>query len=192
MLTKAAICVTLLIGALVSVPVSAQPSSQSQDPTTKSRKVKDEPKKAFKQWLMEVEPILTQAEKDAWPKLHTDEEREQFIATVWRDRDPDPDTEENEFRDQYFERFAYVNEHFASGIQDRSWPYLPAVWKAGRCRITSGRRTISTRVMGRRRVYLNFSFRALVLSQSSRACGSHSRVRRSNRHRRIPAGAKSV
>jgi hypothetical protein len=69
MLTKAAICVTLLIGTLVSVPVSAQPSSQSQDPTTKPRKVKDEPKKAFKIWFVEVEPILSQAEKDAWHKM---------------------------------------------------------------------------------------------------------------------------
>ena len=128
MLTKAAICVMLLIGALVSVPVSAQPASQNQDPTTKPRKVKDEPKKAFKQWLVEVEPILTQAEKDAWPKLQTDEEREQFIDTIWHNRDPDPDTEENEFRDQYFERLAYVNEHFASGTPgyktDRGRVYL--------------------------------------------------------------------
>ena len=29
--------------------------------------------------------------------------------------DLDPDTEENEYREQYYERIAYANEHFASG-----------------------------------------------------------------------------
>ena len=48
--------------------------------------------------------------------LQTDEERENFIENFWRRRDPNPDTEENEYREEYYERIAYANEHFASGI----------------------------------------------------------------------------
>ena len=90
--------------------------------------MKNEPNKAFKDWLREVEPIMTEDERRAWNLLNTDEEREQFIPEWWRKRDPDPDTEENEYREAYYERLAYVNEHFSSGIPgyktDRGKIYL--------------------------------------------------------------------
>jgi GWxTD domain-containing protein len=47
---------------------------------------------------------------------------------VWHSRDPDPDTEENEFREQFYERVAYANEHFSSGkagrLTDRGRIYI--------------------------------------------------------------------
>jgi GWxTD domain-containing protein len=88
-------------------------------PDEKPRKISREPKKAFVDWIKDVDPILTQAERDAWKKLQTDEEREQFIQEVWRGRDPDPDTEENEFKEQFYERVTYANEHFSSGKPGR-------------------------------------------------------------------------
>jgi GWxTD domain-containing protein len=98
------------------------------DPDQKPRKVKQEPKKAYVQWVSDVDPILTQAERDAWKKLQTDDEREKFIEDFWRSRDPDPDTEENEFKQEYFERIAYTNEHFSSGkpgrLTDRGRIYI--------------------------------------------------------------------
>jgi len=121
--------IILIFSALVvTVNINAQPATKSGDPQDKPRKVKQEPHKAFKQWLQEVEPIIRPEERDAWNKLQTDAEREQFILEFWRLRDPDPDTEENEYREAYFERFAYVNEHFATGIPgyktDRGKIYL--------------------------------------------------------------------
>jgi GWxTD domain-containing protein len=115
-----------LFGLIFVAPqVLAQPE---QDPEKKPLKIKSEPDKAFKEWREEVEPILTDQERRGWDKLKTNEEREQYIATFWRLRDPDPDTQENEYREAYFERFAYVNEHFASGIPgyktDRGKIYL--------------------------------------------------------------------
>src|SRR5690606_6892755 len=59
--------------------------------------------------------IITDEEKRAFKALATDEERENFIASFWARRDPNPDTEENEYREEYYERIAYANEHFASG-----------------------------------------------------------------------------
>ena len=98
-------------------PKQVRPAKQNQNPDENSRKVKAEPDDAFTRWLKEdVAPIITNEERAAFAKLKTNEEREQFIHTFWDNRDPTPDTEENEYRDEYYERVAYANEHFASGV----------------------------------------------------------------------------
>lgn len=100
---------------------------KAQDPTEKPRNVKPELKKAYKDWLdKDVTYIITDEERKAFKKLQTDDEREKFIEEFWRRRDPDPDTDENEFKEQYYERIAYANENFASGIPG---------WKTDRGRI---------------------------------------------------------
>ena len=105
----------------------AQDPRQTQDPMEKPRNVKPELKKAYKDWLeKDVTYIITDEERRAFKKLATDDEREKFIEEFWRRRDPDPDTEENEFKEEYYERIAYANEHFASGIPG---------WKSDRGRI---------------------------------------------------------
>ena len=107
----------LLLVAFTTLSIPAQQTKPSPD--DKPRKVKRELKKAYVEWINEVEPILTQAERDAWKKLDTNEEREQFIEDFWRSRDPDPDTDENEFKQEFYERIAYANEHFSSGKPGR-------------------------------------------------------------------------
>jgi len=114
---------------LVSFSTLSIPAQQTKpSPDEKSRKIKRELKRAYVEWVDDVDPILTQAERDAWKKLQTDEEREKFIEDFWRSRDPDPDTEENEFKQEFFERIAYANEHFSSGkpgrFTDRGRIYL--------------------------------------------------------------------
>ena len=105
----------------------AQDPRQSQDPMDKPRNVKPELKKAYKDWLeKDVTYIITDEERKAFKKLATDDERERFIEEFWRRRDPDPDTDENEFKEEYYERIAYANEHFASGMPG---------WKSDRGRI---------------------------------------------------------
>src|SRR5882724_1910240 len=102
-------------------------NGQGQDPSQRERNVKPELKKAYKDWLeKDVAYIITDEERKAFKKLATDDERERFIEEFWRRRDPDPDTDENEFREEYYERIAYANEHFASGIPG---------WKSDRGRI---------------------------------------------------------
>ena len=99
----------------------------SQDPTSKVRKVTAELKEAYKKWRnTDVAYIITKEEKKAFDALTTDEERENFIENFWRRRDPNPDTEENEYREEYYERIAYANEHYTSGIPG---------WKTDRGRI---------------------------------------------------------
>src|SRR5437588_4194429 len=102
-------------------------SEKTQDPSEKTRNVKPELNKAYKDWLeKDVAYIITDEERKAFKKLQTDDERERFIEEFWRRRDPDPDTDENEYREEYYERIAYANEHFSSGIPG---------WKSDRGRI---------------------------------------------------------
>jgi hypothetical protein len=107
-----------LVLAAASLSGFAQDPRQSQqDPMDKPRNVKPELKKAYKDWLeKDVTYVITDEERRAFKKLATDDERERFIEEFWRRRDPDPDTDENEFKEEYYERIAYANEHFASGI----------------------------------------------------------------------------
>ncbi|HEX6624652.1 MAG TPA: GWxTD domain-containing protein, partial [Pyrinomonadaceae bacterium] len=102
-------------------------NQDAQDVPDRERTVKKERTDIFKKWMeQDVVYIITSDEKRAFKKLATDEEREQYIEAFWRRRDPNPDTEVNEYLEEHFERIAYANQHFASGIPG---------WKTDRGRI---------------------------------------------------------
>jgi GWxTD domain-containing protein len=123
-----------------SQPAPASSSGQDagdQDPlkrppTEKQKKLnskalRQELGRSYKKWLDEdVRWIITDQERQAFRQLSNDEERDQFIEAFWQRRDPTPDTEENEFKEEHYRRMAYANEHFAAGIPG---------WKTDRGRI---------------------------------------------------------
>jgi len=83
----------------------------------------------YKKWLDEdVRWIITDEESKAFKSLANDEERDQFIEQFWLRRNPNPDSPENEFRDEHYARIAYANEHFAAGkpgwMTDRGHIYI--------------------------------------------------------------------
>jgi GWxTD domain-containing protein len=65
-----------------------------------------------KEWLDTVKPIMTDTEREVFFKLKTNEERSKFIQFFWKQRDPQPDTEENEFYKEYMARVRYADENF--------------------------------------------------------------------------------
>jgi TonB family protein len=70
---------------------------------------------AYDKWLNEdVVYIITAQERVAFQKLTTDAEREHFIVQFWQQRDPTPETEKNEFKEEHYRRIAYANELFAA------------------------------------------------------------------------------
>jgi len=92
-----------------------------------SKALKQELSKTYKKWLDEdVVYIISDDERKAFKQLSNDEERDQFIEAFWQRRDPTPDTEENEFKEEHYRRIEYANEHFAAGIPG---------WKADRGRM---------------------------------------------------------
>jgi GWxTD domain-containing protein len=113
------------------------PAQSSQDPLKRPidakkrrQQAKDyskEIKGPYKKWLDEdVVYIITPEERAAFKQLSNDEERDNFIEAFWQRRDPTPDTEENEFKEEHYRRIAYANEHFAAGVPG---------WKTDRGRI---------------------------------------------------------
>jgi len=112
-----------------SPTAQAQPSAvpgDDQDPLKRERSdkekfaarnaVRQELKGAFKTWLeQDVAYIISDDERKAFKNLSNDEERESFIEQFWLRRNPNPDSPENEFREEHYRRIAYANEHYAAG-----------------------------------------------------------------------------
>ncbi len=59
--------------------------------------------------------IISDEESKAFRSLSNDEERDAFIEQFWLRRNPDPDSPDNEFREEHYRRITYANEHFAAG-----------------------------------------------------------------------------
>src|ERR1035441_2366787 len=71
---------------------------------------------AYKSWLEQDVPyIITDEETRAFKTLSNDEERDAFIEQFWLRRNPNPDSPDNEFREEHYRRITYANEHFAAG-----------------------------------------------------------------------------
>jgi GWxTD domain-containing protein len=130
----------MTLGSAVISPAQDQAAPASQSDPLK-RPVPDKQKKAnakalrielsktYRKWLDEdVHWIITDQEKSAFMQLSNDEERDQFIEAFWQRRDPTPDTEENEYKEEHYRRIAYANEHYAAGIPgwktDRGHMYI--------------------------------------------------------------------
>jgi len=69
-----------------------------------------------KEFLSEVRYLISKKEKKIF-KNTPPEERQKFIEEFWKVRDPDPTTEENEFRDEYYRRIDVANHLFHEGGQ---------------------------------------------------------------------------
>jgi GWxTD domain-containing protein len=95
-------------------PLKRQRSDQEQFKAQKA--LKGELHGAFKTWLdQDVSYIISDEERKAFKNLSNDEEREAFIENFWLRRNPNPDSPENEFRDEHYRRIQYANDHFAAG-----------------------------------------------------------------------------
>src|SRR5260370_608617 len=96
-------------------PLKRAPNEKQKKQQKRSLKI--ELSKTYKKWLNEdVVWIITDEERAAFKQLSNDEERDNFIEAFWQRRDPSPDTEENEYKEEHYRRIAYTNEHFAAGI----------------------------------------------------------------------------
>lgn len=104
----------------------ARPLSE-KDRRKRLERLRKELETPYKKWLDEdVAYVITDEERQAFKRLATDEEREQFVEQFWRRRDPTPDSVENEYKEEHYRRIAYANECFASGFPG---------WKSDRGRI---------------------------------------------------------
>jgi GWxTD domain-containing protein len=141
---KQAHVIALLASFLVApvLPMAAQQKKQDQssretvakpmserEKRKREEKLRKELETPYRKWLNEdVLYIITDEERKAFQRMSTDEEREQFIEQFWLRRDPSPDSQENEYKEEHYRRIAYANERYASGIPgwktDRGRTYI--------------------------------------------------------------------
>jgi len=81
-----------------------------------------------KEFFSKVRYVITKQERKIFLNLPPSE-RNNFIEEFWKKRDPDPYTEENEFKEQYFKRIEEANQLFREGstpgwLQDRGRIYI--------------------------------------------------------------------
>jgi len=75
-----------------------------------------------RRWLEEdVVYIITPKEKDVFLRLGSDRDRALFVEAFWKQRDPDPTTEENEFRKEHYRRIQYANQNYGRDSPGPGW-----------------------------------------------------------------------
>ena len=83
----------------------------------------------YQNWLDEdARWIIAPEELSQFTGLSSNEDRDAFIVQFWLRRDPTPDTEESEFKEEHYRRIAYSNVHFAAraagSLTDRGRTYI--------------------------------------------------------------------
>jgi len=78
----------------------------------------------YRQFLADVEPIISGGERDTFLRLETDAQRDVFIEDFWRRRDIMEGTTGHAARDNYYSRLDYVREKFEGVMSDRGRLYL--------------------------------------------------------------------
>ncbi|MCK4761392.1 MAG: GWxTD domain-containing protein [Candidatus Aminicenantes bacterium] len=66
--------------------------------------------------------IMSKEEKEIYKHLPGKEAKAEFIADFWKKRDPTPDTEDNEIKEEFEERITYANKWFNENkSKHRGW-----------------------------------------------------------------------
>jgi len=132
------------MGGYIPVRAGAQDAPQDTSTTTanplkrrlsdkeirkQQKELRQELKGPYKRWLdQDVRWIITPEERKAFLELSNDEERDAFIEQFWRRRNPDPNSNDNSYREEIYRRIAYANDHFAAGepgwMTDRGHIYI--------------------------------------------------------------------
>ncbi|MDI6849809.1 MAG: GWxTD domain-containing protein [Candidatus Saccharicenans sp.] len=112
--------VTLVLLSLSLVTVPATVSGQSK-PKTQKELLRALPDK-YRKWLEEeVVYIISQKEREVFLRLENDRQRDIFIEAFWKQRDPNPNTPENEFKVEHYRRLEYANKHFGKESPGPGW-----------------------------------------------------------------------
>ena len=78
----------------------------------------------YREFLLDVAPIITDAEKQAFLRLESDPQRDMFIDDFWLRRDKKRGTNRDSFRKDFYERLEVVKDKYESTTSDRGKTYL--------------------------------------------------------------------
>jgi len=69
----------------------------------------------YRSWLNLTAYIMLPQEKEVFLKLTTDRDRDIFMESFWKQRDPTPGTPQNEYQDEIIRRFNYAQRRVSQG-----------------------------------------------------------------------------
>ncbi len=75
----------------------------------------------YREWLKLTRYIIHEKEREVFMQLISDFERNVFVESFWKQRDPTPGTPQNEYKEEISERFIYVNKHFSRETTREGW-----------------------------------------------------------------------
>jgi len=113
-------------------PAEAKDQSKSGPPDPGIRKLSRRERKdriaklpdKYREWVEDVQPIITPTELDAFLVLETDAQREVYIDDFWRRRDAAQGTTNRAFKDLYYARLEEAKFQYKNASSDRSKIYL--------------------------------------------------------------------
>ncbi len=119
----APLLLTVIAAALAAVTAApALFAVPAPSPAPQEKQAEQQSSSPYSNWLnQDVAYIIAEAERAAFERLATDEERQMFIKQFWLRRDPTPGTPANEFMTEHYRRIEYANKHFRTPGGTAGW-----------------------------------------------------------------------
>ena len=75
----------------------------------------------YQEWLKHVSYIIRPEEKEVFMNLDNDRERDLFVETFWKQRDPTPGTPQNEYKEEHMRRYIHTNQRYGRNTPREGW-----------------------------------------------------------------------
>jgi GWxTD domain-containing protein len=75
----------------------------------------------YQEWMKLITYIISPEERDVFLRLGNDRERDLFIETFWKQRDPTPGTPQNEYKEEHIRRFIHANQRYGRNTPREGW-----------------------------------------------------------------------
>jgi GWxTD domain-containing protein len=102
----------------------------------------------YQEWIKLTTYIIKDKERDVFLSLSDDMDRDRFIESFWKIRDPTPETPENEFKQEHIKRFQEASKRFKRRSTREGW-----MTDQGRIWIILGQPSSTEDIAGSREIY---------------------------------------
>ena len=115
--TRHSLLPLLVLALLGTTLVPAAAHASRREKREEQEKIAQLPPK-YQQWLAETELLLNDSERATFLDLGEDYQRDAFIQSFWKSRDPYPETARNELQDQWQARIDEARSLFGDDLRE--------------------------------------------------------------------------